>query len=145
MTPVVVRAYRFVNEIMRQTMPDPAEVLTHDLGLPADADDLARAQAAWCRRFGRDGLDAFLVHDAVHYLLDAPPTPMGEAAVVAFQVAHGLFDRNVVGGISIQVAGWILVARRAGRKFRRIASDRFAGAADRLAALRAEIPGDGVV
>ena len=138
------QVYRSANAGLAAMLPRPLDVLRSDLGLPALTQaSLHLAQETWAIQWDRDPMPEFLIHDAMHYLLDAPPTPMGEAMVTAFQVRHQVFDDNVVGFLAIAIAGRVAI-RRIPRAVRE-ASERALMMPCRLDALRVAASGLSVV
>ena len=91
-----------VRRFLQEVLSDPLQVLTYDLGMAVDGVSLRAMARAWQKEYGRAFINDAVVHDAVHYLLDAPPTPMGEAIVTRFQFIHGLYDRT---GFTLAVVG----------------------------------------
>lgn len=109
---MITRLVHALDKAFARCVSRPIDVLRFDLHLDnVDQATLRRAQLAWCVRWNCDPVARFMIHDAVHYLLDAPPTPRGEAMVIAYQFANGLFDDNILGGMTIALTGWLITNR----------------------------------
>lgn len=102
----------WLREAWFQLTAEPLQVLEHDLGLPMDEGLLQRLALLWQRRYGRDMIPTLVVHDALHHLLDAPPTPLGEGLVVRFQTLYGVFDRHPLGAVPAMVGGRVVSRSR---------------------------------
>jgi hypothetical protein len=100
---------RLVEDVWQRTIPNALEVFNYDLGVQVTETQIKKMARLFTEKFHRDPMREFVVHDACHYLLDAPPTPMGEAVVVRFQTHHSIYDTTFFGASSaVLVASLIL-------------------------------------
>ena len=103
------RLVRIARDVWRTNVPDPVEVFDYDLGVRVTMPQLETMARRFAERHRREHLAPFAVHDACHYLLDAPPTPLGEAMVARFQQRHMIYDPDPFGAsLAVLLAGWII-------------------------------------
>lgn len=87
-------------------LPTPSEIIADVLGLELSAEDLRCLAEDFCARFNRELVPHLSIHDAVHAVLDEPPTARGERRVVEWQMEHACFDGNWWGYLTV-VQAWL--------------------------------------
>lgn len=73
-------------------LPRPVDVIREQLGVELEPGELLLLAEQFCAEWDRAPVPYLVVHDALHVLLGAAPTPGGERQVLEFQLAHLCFD-----------------------------------------------------
>ncbi len=105
---ILDRAAQLARDVWNRLIPNAVEVFSYDLGVRVTEAQLEEMAWRFTERYHRDYMNEFKVHDACHYLLDAPPTPLGEGLVARFQTQHMIYDTSPFGSLAIILSGRII-------------------------------------
>lgn len=95
---LVETAEEAASRFLREGLPRPSDVIAeHFPEVELSEDDLRCLAEQFCGHYDRPFMPSLFVHDALHVLLEAPPTAMGEAKVMSWQAQTMCLDPSPLG------------------------------------------------